>query len=151
MKRQFSDYSFYDLNEQQTTAAISVKQKTILICHAFNHWITITNINNNNCGKWLVLDSLNSEGYLIYLTDAFKKLAAFSSNQTLFSYQTVSLNKQIGSNDCGLFSIAYCLSLGHGKDPSLLRFKQHKMRLHYNKCVENDFFLQFPYEIDLEL
>lgn len=80
MKSQFPNFNLYDFNEQRDKALDGDKNNTILICHTLNHLLTVTNINRNTYGMWLVLDSLNSPGYLDYLKVIFRKLANNKKN-----------------------------------------------------------------------
>ena len=45
--------------------------------------------------------------------------------------------KQIGSNDCGLFCIAYAEDLAEGNDPSDIKFDQSCTWQHLVECVKN--------------
>ena len=42
--------------------------------------------------------------------------------------------KQVGSNDCGLFCIAYAVDLAEGNDPSDIEYDQSCMRWHLVQC-----------------
>ena len=44
------------------------------------------------------------------------------------------MQKQEGSRDGGVFSIAVATTITHGKDPSTLKFKQVEMRKHLTVC-----------------
>ena len=46
------------------------------------------------------------------------------------------VNHQSGSNDCGLFAVAFAVSLCHGLQPSKFCFEQPKMRCHLIQCLE---------------
>ena len=44
--------------------------------------------------------------------------------------------KQVGSNDCGLFCIAYGVDLAEGNDPSDIEYDQIYMWWHWMKCFK---------------
>ena len=48
--------------------------------------------------------------------------------------------KQIGSNDCGLFCIAYAEDLAEGNDPPDIKFDQSCMWRHLVECVKKQWF-----------
>ena len=54
------------------------------------------------------------------------------------------VQRQEGSNDCGLFALAYMYTLCSGNNPSLCAYTQSKMRDHYNNCITNKYFDAFP-------
>ena len=52
--------------------------------------------------------------------------------------------KQVGSDDCGEFAIAYCTSLAFGKEPCQQKFVQEKMKYHLSACLKNNKLTLFP-------
>jgi hypothetical protein len=54
----------------------------------------------------------------------------------LASFKNV--QQKIGGNDCGLFAVAYAISLCYGNVPSLLLYDQISLSDHYIKCIENN-------------
>ena len=56
------------------------------------------------------------------------------------------VQQQQGGTDCGLFAIAYALSLASGEDPTHIKFKQEEMRQHLIDCLQADTMLPFPVE-----
>ena len=42
---------------------------------------------------------------------------------------------QVGSNDCGLFALAYIKSICELQEPSLIKYDQNKLRENYNNFV----------------
>ena len=51
---------------------------------------------------------------------------------------------QSGTNDCGLFTAAYCTSLAFGQDPAAVVFSQAAMRGHLLECLQNKMMTPFP-------
>ena len=45
---------------------------------------------------------------------------------------------QVGSNDCGLFALAYVNSICQYKEPSLIQYNQAMLRANYNSFVTNN-------------
>jgi hypothetical protein len=58
-------------------------------------------------------------------------------------YETVEVEQQDGSKDCGLFALAYVLAIANYKDPAKLRFNQSSMRAHFNSCIQLGKFSEF--------
>ena len=46
------------------------------------------------------------------------------------------LQRQERFVDCGLFVLAYMLTLCSGQDPSCVTYKQKEMRGHFNTCLK---------------
>jgi hypothetical protein len=61
---------------------------------------------------------------------------------------TVNMQKQEGTVDCGLFAIATALELCHHNNPAKIKFRQDKMREHFQKCLEQKKLTQFPRELE---
>ncbi len=51
---------------------------------------------------------------------------------------------QSGSNDCGLFAVAFATAIAFGEDPTNIFFDQETMRGHLFKCYNNGFLSPFP-------
>jgi len=51
---------------------------------------------------------------------------------------------QSGSNDCGLFSVAFATALCFGKQPENIPYNQSLMRSHLLKCIEKGVMEEFP-------
>ena len=54
------------------------------------------------------------------------------------------VRKQIGSNDCGLFFIAYAVDLAEGHEPSDIKYDQSCIRWHLVECFKNRKLALFP-------
>ena len=57
--------------------------------------------------------------------------------------------RQDGSNDCGLFAIAYATELAHGRDPAKVVYSQKEMRSYFIKCMENGTLTPFLKQLEL--
>ena len=56
----------------------------------------------------------------------------------------VSICKQKGGTDCGLFAIAIATTLALGLDPAEITYQQSSLRRHLVKCLEDGKFTMFP-------
>ena len=112
--------------------------ETIQILHNGNHhWILVTSFN----GDITIYDSLNTNP----TSSIIKQLSQlFSPDDTVPSYKTSPCHQQIGSTDCGLFSIAYAVDLLLGNNPSNIIYDQSKMRVHLLNCLETELITPFP-------
>ena len=48
-------------------------------------------------------------------------------------------HRQQGSNDCGVFVLAYIESIINHLEPSLISYKQETMRTNYNNFIDSEF------------
>ena len=94
---------------------------TIQIHHdGVNHWLLSSNISDTV----VVYDSIYKAPHrkevknLLFLF--YKNFVA--GNELVIKYADVM--KQVGSNDCGLFCIAYAVDLAEGNDPSDIQHDQ---------------------------
>ena len=125
---------------------LNLKQRNVFILHTPNlaHWVVITNINHNDEGKWLFLDSLNHISYLKSLRNLIIQICTNNtSSKNRIEVYSVNMAQQIGTYDCGLFAIAYAFELCIDKNPANLEFDQSTMRAHYNACLANRRFTSF--------
>lgn len=61
--------------------------------------------------------------------------------------QLVKTQKQVGTQDCGLFAIAMATAILNGHDTKTVRFRQQSMRDHLARCYEEQSLTLFPTEI----
>ena len=66
------------------------------------------------------------------------------TNSPSFVLKFVDMRKQYGSNDCGIFSIAYSVTLCLGEKPGSFLFDQQLMPGHLVECPQNQSFSMFP-------
>ena len=84
---------------------------------------------------------------LLYdVDDVVKKII---TNLFLFSdcpiIEVVPIQKQaVSSNNCGLFMIAVCVAIFLKENPSVVVFKEDKMRSHLYSCFELSIMTTFP-------
>ena len=58
----------------------------------------------------------------------------------------VSVQKQSGGCDCGLFTLAFATTLVSGHNPGHYVFDQRKMRKHLYKCLDKGHMEMFPHK-----
>ena len=61
----------------------------------------------------------------------------------------VRVQQQQGTVDCGLFAIAYVISLANGKDPARVKYAQESMRAFFSNCIKKRHLEVFPAEKEL--
>ena len=66
------------------------------------------------------------------------------TSKSEFTLNFVDGHKQTGSNDCGLFNIAYAVLLSLGENPGTLVFDYPKMCSHLSSCIEQQCFSLLP-------
>ncbi|KAL5491289.1 hypothetical protein EMCRGX_G016548 [Ephydatia muelleri] len=105
-----------------------------------NHWITVSAASSIP-DTINVYDSLNGT-----LTEPLKQIIAdlMHSAGKQITVQYVSVQYQKGSQDCGLFAIAFACEICFGKDPSSVTFVQSTMRQHLIEGLEQGNILPFP-------
>ena len=54
------------------------------------------------------------------------------------------IQQQQGGSDCGLFAPAVCLTLAFGGNPTLVKWRQNRMRVHLKECFEAMHLIEFP-------
>jgi hypothetical protein len=102
-----------------------------------NHWVTIHKKN----GVWHIYDSIGYEEK--HFKDLFKKILPRDESVVV---RYMDCEKQCGSDDCGLFALAYCQCLIKGINPEQCSFDQKKMRETYNNSIKNKKSSNFIYK-----
>ena len=59
----------------------------------------------------------------------------YSSKKEKFTVLMVPVHQQEGSEDCGVFAIAYAVELAFGGDPRAVIYRQESMRSHLESCL----------------
>jgi hypothetical protein len=119
------------------------EQHQTIQCHNIgHHWVTSSSIS----GDVLVYESLSTN-----LNNSLKRqlvclYKGLGKNDGSLNVQVVLQQRQIGSADCGLFSIANAVSLANGIDPETVSWQQEKMREHLCKCFEQKRIEMFPHD-----
>ena len=109
-----------------------------------SHWITISNAMSQTLNEISVYDSKPSWTG-VFPRKAIEQIAALiCSGEKQFTLNFQPVQVQRGSDDCGLFAIAFAESLCSGASPSSLRYTQESLRSHLLKCLDNRAITPFP-------
>ena len=131
-KKQYPIYPV-QLDVHRWKANVYACHDTIQIYHGgVSHWflsssITDTVVVNDNIYKAPHRQAVKNLLFLFY-----KNFVA--DNELVIKYAGVM--KQVGSDDCGLFFIAYDSDLVEGNDSSDIEYDQSCMRLHLVECFK---------------
>ncbi len=109
----------------------------------------------NVCGNhWLALSTIGCQQSAIRIYDsmggrlpkATLKLVAdlLQSGDKAITIEFVDVQQQRGSNDCGLFALAFIASICCGVEPSTVTYQQNAMRQHLLACIEGNEMKPFP-------
>ena len=77
-----------------------------------NHWVVASTLNYHK-SDISIYNSLNSS---VYLETQAILTRLLRTKKDIFTIQIAKVNKQSGTNDCGVFAAAYCTSLAFGQD-----------------------------------
>ena len=106
-----------------------------------NHWITVTNI-GCSANHYNIYDSIPSGDIPLRAIQQICSIIFSDANKIQLNFPAV--QSQRGGNDCGLFSIAFAVTLCSGFDPSDLQYDQQFFRSHLMDCIKNRCITPFP-------
>ena len=99
--------------------------------HTGSHWVCLSAISTTP-GTVKIFDSLYHKPSPIAVEHACRMLM-YPGDTVMFMNEKV--QREVGSNDCGLFSLAFPTDLCHGLDPAIQRYDQGFMQQHYVDCL----------------
>ena len=111
-------------------------------------------IHHDGMNNWLL--SLNISDTVVVCDDIYKAPHRKEVKNLLFLFyknfvvdgelviKYADVRKQIGSNDCGLFCIAYAVDLAEGHEPSDIEYDQSCIRCYLVECFKNRKLALFP-------
>lgn len=105
------------------------------------HWITLSTIGCQE-GMVNVYDSMFTD-----VDDETQKAIRKVFNESSISFSLPKVQRQKGTNDCGLFAIAFATKLCFSHNPaavSAMEYTQCAFRGHLIACLENAYFIDFP-------
>ncbi len=105
------------------------------------HWITISTIGCST-GEVNVYDSLTSCDLSSRVKQQIASICFSREHNITLNFRSV--QQQQGGSDCGLYSLAFALSLCAGKNPSAVNYIQHRLRTHLVECLEQKNIVPFP-------
>lgn len=121
------------------------KGEFVQILHVYgSHWLTVSNI---GCppGQINVYDSIpNCE---LYSRSKCQISTILHSKKTKIDVAFMDVQMQSGASDCGLFALAFAMSLCAGDNPSQVQYVQHSMRDHLLACIEKRAITAFPQRV----
>lgn len=130
------------LRQSKKQSKVTPNQWQLQIIHCkTNYWIVASTLYCTN-GKVNVYDSL-------YDTVDEQTKGIITGLFGISGIDIVPIHKQQGTQDCGLYSIAVCVSLAFKLKPELLKFDQSAMRSHLVHCIESENFVPFPEIVSL--
>ena len=138
-KKQYPTYPI-NLDIDQCKTNIYACNNTIQIHHdEVNHWLLSSNI----IGTVVVYDSIYKAPHRQEVKNLFSFYKNFVvDNELVIKYADVM--KQVGSNDCGLFCIAYAVDLVEGNDPADIEYDQSCTGWYLVECFKKEKLAQFP-------
>ena len=109
---------------------------------------------HNGAGHWLTLSTVGTQQSTVHIYDSVYCSATDEvKNQLASILQTtsnkitlhfISVPRQSGSADCGVYAIAYATALVLGVRPEMYSFDQPRMRQHLLQCIESGKMTMFP-------
>ena len=112
----------------------------VLNVHRY-HWITVSTIGCPK-GQVNVFDSLPCVDVPSRTKEQIAAICFMEASSITLNFPN--MQKQRGHNDCGLFALAFAMSLCARKDPCKTNYIQHKFRVHLIECLENRSMSLFP-------
>uniref|UniRef100_A0A1X7V770 Ubiquitin-like protease family profile domain-containing protein n=1 Tax=Amphimedon queenslandica TaxID=400682 RepID=A0A1X7V770_AMPQE len=107
-----------------------------------NHWITVTSLGCEGANHVIVYDSLPRRNLEQRLREQIAAIIYTNSRDIRVTIPTV--QHQNGSKDCGLFALAFAMSVCSGQNPGSLGYIQDKLRSHHKSCLEKRYLSCFP-------
>ena len=107
-----------------------------------HHWILVSNIGCSNQSEVKLHDSLFRGRIPIFVKKQIVSLLHEESRS--FKIIVPGVQRQNNYDDCGVFAIAFLVSLLHGLNPSDLTFDSAAMRRHLLDSLKRDFFTPSP-------
>jgi hypothetical protein len=108
-----------------------------IVCESNAHWVCAKYTCRRNV--FMLYDSLQGTVVSRNVQMQLEKVGRCGAE---FSMQ--SMQRQQGSDDCGLFAIAVAVDLAHGVDPGRAMYRQGLMRRHLIKCFDQQVMTIFP-------
>ena len=102
---------------------------------------------------WIVASTINSASNVVKVYDSIYTNIDVRTKKVIVNlfklsdepkFDVVKMQKQVGSKDCGLFSIAVVTALLFDVNVTETTFSQQKMRQHLLSCFDAKFLTLFP-------
>lgn len=122
--------------------------ETVQILHVDgNHWILVSSLgckNKDDSGNEFDITVYDSIYFRLSKHTEILLAKLLQTKQRAFTVKISSVNKQAGTDDCGVFAVAYCTSLVYGQNPSMFVYNQAVITTRLVKCLENKKLEPFP-------
>ena len=142
IKKQFQHINGLQNTLYQLKKPLTTRDKVIQIIHVNgSHWAVISTVDCKE-GTVKYYDSMVTTSLSSKTIQIIANLLRFPSST--FLIKVMNVGKQVGTQDCALFSIAFLTSLAHGEDPTMIRYDQDEMRSHLTLCFERKCMTTFP-------
>ena len=107
------------------------------------HWITLATSGNPLSSAVKIYDS----GLTCRVSSSVEKSVAniLKTVDPNITCRLMNNDLQPNSNDCGLYAIAFSVSIANGNDPVNLSFDNSRMRKHLLTCIQNEYMAEFPH------
>ena len=107
------------------------------------HWVTSTTFGRPRCAMARIMDS-KSAGSSLSSSLECQIARIYSSKKEKFTVEMVPVHQQEGSEDYGVFAIAFTVELAFGSDPHAVIHRQESMRSHLESCLCEGKLSPFP-------
>ena len=107
-----------------------------------HHWILVSNIGCSNKSEVKLFDSLFRGRIAIFVKRQIASLLHEESRS--FKIIVPEVQRQNNYDDCGVFAVAFLVSILYGLNPSDLTFDSAAMRRHLLNSLSTGFFYPFP-------
>ena len=107
------------------------------------HWIIISNINEDSLNTVCVYDSLQNPPSLKLMNLLVQYV--LRDDDGIIDIKVMNVDIQPNNHDCGLYAHANATSLALGKDPTQMEHNKYQLRSHFKKCLYASQMLQFPF------
>ena len=143
LKQQFGNViqGLQPVNLAQTLAMDVQSCESVQILNGGNHWFTISTVGCRQSATVRVFDSAHT---FVSFRNMEEIAALLNTPEKSITLQFMNVHRQDGSNDCGLYSLAYATAICSGMDPTAYTFDQKEMRPHFFKCIMNANVTPFP-------
>ena len=106
-----------------------------------SHWVCVST-KNCNPSTVEVFDSYRTGNMAFSDKEAIASMIRSTDKVITLSFP--SIQQQLDSSSCGLFSLANAYTICEGKDPTLIKYDTSKMRYHFLSCIQEKVISAFP-------
>ena len=106
------------------------------------HWVTVATYESPVSGAVRLYDSGLSLGVSTSIEKSVCNMLRSPDNSV--SIKLMNNDVQPNTNDCGVYAIAFAVSLAFGKEPAHLHYDNSKMRTHLLNCIKSGILTEFP-------